>query len=211
MPKFIKKSKTLARSISHKMMKDIVRNLKLNYNKSKESKQLQSNFIGYMSVKLQWEKEEDVHCVFCRGVGEVGESGYFQDREREKQYEKIKNVYLYIRRTQWPCGLRRRSVSFCLLGLWVRILQVAGMLASCECCVLSGTGCSDGLITRPEKSYRFWCVWLSVILKRRQWGGPELRGAVVPQTKKKNKPMGCSRSFNRHRIGKVLLGSSTIN
>jgi hypothetical protein len=24
----------------------------------------------------------------------------------------------------------------------------------CECCVSSGTGFSDGLITRPEKSYR---------------------------------------------------------
>jgi len=27
-----------------------------------------------------------------------------------------------------------------------------------ECCVLSGRGLCDGLITRPEKSYRPWCV-----------------------------------------------------
>jgi hypothetical protein len=26
------------------------------------------------------------------------------------------------------------------------------------CCVLSGRGFCDGLITRPEKSYRLWCV-----------------------------------------------------
>ena len=26
------------------------------------------------------------------------------------------------------------------------------------CCVLSGRGLCDGLITRPEKSYRLWCV-----------------------------------------------------
>jgi hypothetical protein len=27
-----------------------------------------------------------------------------------------------------------------------------------ECCVLSGRGLCDELITRPEKSYRLWCV-----------------------------------------------------
>jgi hypothetical protein len=28
----------------------------------------------------------------------------------------------------------------------------------CECCVLSGKGLCDELITRPEESYRLWCV-----------------------------------------------------
>jgi len=28
----------------------------------------------------------------------------------------------------------------------------------CECCVLSGRGLSDELITRPEESYRLWRV-----------------------------------------------------
>jgi len=32
------------------------------------------------------------------------------------------------------------------------------MFVCCECCVLSGRGLSDGLITRPEKSYRLWRV-----------------------------------------------------
>jgi len=27
-----------------------------------------------------------------------------------------------------------------------------------ECCALSGRGLCDGLITRPEESYRLWCV-----------------------------------------------------
>jgi len=27
-----------------------------------------------------------------------------------------------------------------------------------ECRELSGRGLSDGLITRPEESYRLWCV-----------------------------------------------------
>ena len=33
-----------------------------------------------------------------------------------------------------------------------------GMDVCCECCVLSGTGLCDGLITRPEESYRLWRV-----------------------------------------------------
>jgi len=28
----------------------------------------------------------------------------------------------------------------------------------CECCVLSGRGLCDEMITRPEKSCRMWCV-----------------------------------------------------
>jgi len=29
---------------------------------------------------------------------------------------------------------------------------------SCECGILSGRGLCDGPITRPEESYRAWCV-----------------------------------------------------
>jgi len=32
------------------------------------------------------------------------------------------------------------------------------MFVCCECCVLSGRGLCDGLITRPEQSYRLWRV-----------------------------------------------------
>jgi hypothetical protein len=32
------------------------------------------------------------------------------------------------------------------------------MFVCCECCVLSGRGLCDELITRPEVSYRLWCV-----------------------------------------------------
>ena len=32
------------------------------------------------------------------------------------------------------------------------------MLVCCECCVLSCRGLCDELITRPEESYRLWCV-----------------------------------------------------
>jgi hypothetical protein len=32
------------------------------------------------------------------------------------------------------------------------------MFVCCECCVLSDRGLCDEPITRPEESYRLWCV-----------------------------------------------------
>jgi hypothetical protein len=32
------------------------------------------------------------------------------------------------------------------------------MFVCFKCCVLSGRGLCDGPITRPEESYRLWCV-----------------------------------------------------
>jgi hypothetical protein len=60
--------------------------------------------------------------------------------------------------SQWPCSLRRGSSAARLLVSWVRIPQAAWMSVSCECCVLSGRGLCDGLVPRPEESYRVWCV-----------------------------------------------------
>ena len=64
----------------------------------------------------------------------------------------------FCRRSQWPRGLRRRSTAARLLRSWVRIPPEAWMFVCCECCVLSGRGLCDGLITRPEESYWLWCV-----------------------------------------------------
>jgi hypothetical protein len=61
-------------------------------------------------------------------------------------------------RFQWPRGLRRGSAAFRLLGLWVRVTLGSWMSVSFECCVLSGGSLCVGLITRPEESYRLWCV-----------------------------------------------------
>ena len=54
--------------------------------------------------------------------------------------------------------LRRRSATARLLRSWVRIPPGAWMFVCCECCVLSGRGRCDELITRPEESYRLCCV-----------------------------------------------------
>ena len=45
-----------------------------------------------------------------------------------------------------------------LLRSWVRIPPEAWIFVCCECRVLSGRGLCDELITRPEESYRLWCV-----------------------------------------------------
>ena len=66
------------------------------------------------------------------------------------------NILLY--RSQWPRGLRRRSAAACLLRSWVRIPPGAWIFVCCECCLLSGRGLWDELISRPEESYRMWCV-----------------------------------------------------
>ena len=50
----------------------------------------------------------------------------------------------------WVCG--------CLLARNVGSNPTGRMDVSCECCVLSGIGLCDKLITRPEDSYRLWCV-----------------------------------------------------
>jgi hypothetical protein len=47
-----------------------------------------------------------------------------------------------------------------------------GMDVCCECCVLSGRGLCDELITRPEESYRLWRVVvcdLEISCMRRPW------------------------------------------
>jgi len=50
---------------------------------------------------------------------------------------------------KWPRGLRRRSAAARLLRSWVRIPLGSWMFVCCECCVLSGRGLCDELITRP--------------------------------------------------------------
>ena len=60
--------------------------------------------------------------------------------------------------SQWPRGLRLVSESAQLPRLWVRIPP--GPWMSVVSGVFSGRGLCDELITRPEESYRLWCVWV---------------------------------------------------
>jgi hypothetical protein len=60
--------------------------------------------------------------------------------------------------SQGPRGERRGTVTARLLRSWVRMSPGAWMFVCCECRELSDRSLRDGMITRPEESYRMWCV-----------------------------------------------------
>ena len=67
---------------------------------------------------------------------------------------KFKDNYIYYINSV-PRGLRCKSAAARLLRSWIRIPPGAWMFV---CCVLSGRGLCDELITLSEESYRLWCV-----------------------------------------------------
>ena len=82
----------------------------------------------------------------------------------------LKKCYIYFyhpakRRTQRPRGLRPGSAAVHLLLLRVRIPPKKWISASFGCCVLSCRGLCDEFITRPEETYRMWCVrvWMWIL------------------------------------------------
>jgi len=62
--------------------------------------------------------------------------------------------------SQWPCSLEARVYGRSFPGIGG--LGPAGLWMSvfCGCCVWSGRGLCNKLITHPEESYRVWCVWV---------------------------------------------------
>jgi hypothetical protein len=86
--------------------------------------------------------------------------------------------------SRWPRGLMRRSAAACLQGSRVRITLRAWMFVCCVSflclyVVLScvGRGLCDGLITRPDESYR---VSKYVWLRNLKGGGQGPIWAVEP-------------------------------
>jgi hypothetical protein len=59
------------------------------------------------------------------------------------------------------------------------------MFVCCECCVLSGRGLCDELITRPEKSYRLWCVVVCDLENLKNEEAMTRFGVAAPQQKNK--------------------------
>ena len=82
-------------------------------------------------------------CIFAQ---------FFGNRTRHKSRAWCATV-LVPDRSQWPRGLRCRSAVGRLLRSWVRIPPGSWMCVCFECCVLSGRGLCDELITHPEESY----------------------------------------------------------
>jgi hypothetical protein len=103
---------------------------------------------------------------------------HFNPLKRSGTYmqQLLRESYIYISRPRWPRGLRRRSAAAWLLGSRVRIPLRALMFVSCVS-VLScvGRGHCDGLVTRPEESYRMCQLYVikktwMVEEKPQQWG-----------------------------------------
>jgi hypothetical protein len=104
----------------------------------------------------------------------------------------------FVCRSQWPRGLRRGSAAARLLRSWARIPPGAWMFVCCECCMLSGRGLCDGLITRPEESYRLWCV-VVCDLETSSKSGPWPTGGCCAKRKKEiNKERKRPVSANMH-------------
>ena len=103
-------------------------------------------------------------------------------------------------RSQWPRDLRRRSAAARLLRLWVRIRPGAWMFVCCECCMLSGRGLCDGLTTRPEDSYRLWCVAVCDLEKNlknmeaiaQDWAASAIKKIIIMED---SKALICSSKF----------------
>jgi hypothetical protein len=103
--------------------------------------------------------------------------------------------------SQWPRGLRRRSAVARLLSSWVWIPRGAWMFV---CCKLSGRGLCDELITRPEESYRLWCVVVCDLETSRIWEGHDPCRFAAPQQKKNIRA-----GYILLRAVKSVLGSET--
>ena len=90
--------------------------------------------------------------------------------------------------SKWPRGLRPSSAATCLLRLWVRVSPGTWVSICCECCVFSGRGLCDELISGPDEPYRLWCVVvcdLETSWMRRPWptGGLSLQKQTNKQTR----------------------------
>jgi len=81
------------------------------------------------------------------------------------------------------------------------------MFVCCECCVLSGRGLCDEPITRPEESYRLWCV-VVCDQKPRKWRGHDPCWVAAPQKKKTDYSTICVVLFQPAHVKACFLGSS---
>jgi hypothetical protein len=109
-------------------------------------------------------------------------------------------------RSQWPRRLRRGPSAERLLGSWVQISQShrkRECLPLVSICVLSGRGLCDGLITRPEESYRVWCVWVGSRNLQRRRPRPNLDCCAKGKERKGKERKGKERK-GKERKGKLV-------
>jgi hypothetical protein len=107
---------------------------------SMRSRALRSPTQRSQLILLQASPPNSINLTVCHSHGALALCAVFR-------------LYVYL--LSCPFGRRYAAVRF--LGLRARIPPVSCMFVSCECCTMSGRGLCDGLITRPEESYRV-CV-----------------------------------------------------
>ena len=93
-----------------------------------------------------------------RTIIEKGKIEELGEKPVSVPYYELSVSTLLLCRSQLPRGLRRRFAAVRLLRLWFGIPSGAWTFVCCECCVSTDGGLCDELITRPEDSYRVWCV-----------------------------------------------------
>jgi len=81
---------------------------------------------------------------------------------RKHERKETTTLFLTVSPVRLPVPVAARSKA-CVYGRSPAAIMgsnpTGGMnVCCCEGCVLSGRGLCDDLITRPEESYRLWCV-----------------------------------------------------
>jgi hypothetical protein len=97
-------------------------------------------------------------CIACNGFAFTCFKQAYYSSSGGTVYTAVGMCHGFMCRSQWPRGLRRRSTAARLLRSWVPIPPEAWLSVCYECCVLSGRGLCDEMITRPQETYRLWCV-----------------------------------------------------
>jgi hypothetical protein len=116
----------------------------------------------------------------------VGLVRRFGDNRRKTKDWKNSLFYIFICWTDGlPVPVTARSAACRLLRLWVRITLGTWMSLCCECCVLSGKGLWDELITLPEelrqKKERQTTDWRQSLVCRQRNVGKNLQGVNLWQ------------------------------
>jgi hypothetical protein len=79
------------------------------------------------------------------------------------------NIYIYIYIYIYAIPVAARSKAWVWpLACWDCGFESRLSLVSVECCMLSGRGLCDGLITHPEEAYRVLCFSCVIVQPRQQ-------------------------------------------
>jgi hypothetical protein len=111
-------------------------------------------FVSYTpTMAILWRPEtysEKISIWYTKIVAMDGSSLLpFELHNLIVNYLIIYSTYCFFCPSKWPCSLTRTTVAARLMRLWVRIPPGKWRCVGCDCCVLSGRGLYDELITRP--------------------------------------------------------------